>query len=268
MRRHGIAASAVHFGAAVWPYDLLLRFGYDLPEHDYLWDGKWFDDRFESAALDIRATTSKMLLALPYIDAACERLAAIADAPLAVIRPAVEEAPLAVETVAHCLARLTLDLAAVVPCCYGTEGRSMLDHRDRLTDLADSAALRKLDETLADLLQPPQALVKVIDPGWTAHRPEVYTIAAAAGDRPALPGAAASALRASAEATLDAARDVDLALHATCPWLDNIVDHLQSVVAHRAEDGPGLWERWAEADWPTVATRVPLAALGRHLPPI
>ena len=42
---HGIVrGEGVHFGMALWPYDLLLRFGYDLPENEHTWDGKWFDD--------------------------------------------------------------------------------------------------------------------------------------------------------------------------------------------------------------------------------
>lgn len=268
MRRHGIAATAVHFGVGLWPYDLLLRFGYDLPEHDYLWDGRWFDDRFESAALDVRATTSKLLLALPGMVIACDRLASVGDASAAVIRPAVEEAPLAVETVVNYLRRLCRDLATVVPCCFGTDGRSMINDRDSLTLLADSAALHKLDETLADLLHPPPAVRNVIDAGWAAHLPEVYTIGAAGGDRPPLPGAAASALRASALVTLDAAGAVEDALRAACPWLDAVVDHLQSVVAARAEDGPDLLERWHELDWSVMATRAPLGVLARHLPRI
>lgn len=269
MRRHGIAATSVRFGFAVWPYDLLLRFGYDLPEHDHLWEGQWFDDRFESAALDIRATTSKLLLALPRMDAALDRLASSSSAaPMALLRPEVEEAPLAVEMVARCLERLTRDLAAIVPCCFGAQGRAMLDQRDSLSALAESLPLRKLDEALADLLHPPHALRDVIAFGWAAHLPELYTVAGAAGERPALPRAALAALRASAEVTIGAARDIDAALHAGGPWLDTVLDHLQAVVAARAEDGPELLERWGEADWPTVATRVPLSALASHLPAI
>lgn len=268
MRRHGVAAKSVHFGLAVWPYDILLRFGYDLPEHDYLWEGQWFDDRFESAALDIRATTSKLLLGLQRMDAACERLAAVTDAPLDALRVAAEEAPLDVESAADCLRRLLVDLATVVPCCFGGQGRVMLYDRDSLIALAGSPALRKLDGILADLLHPPEAVQVVLEPGWATHLPELYTVAGAAGDQPPLPGAASSALRASVMATLDAAHDIDAALVAACPWLDAVVDHLQAVVAARAEDGPELLKRWAEVDWPLIPTRVPLAVLARHLPAI
>lgn len=87
------------------------------------------------------------------------------------------------------------------------------------------------------------ALRKVIDAGWSAHLPEVDTIGAAAGERPPLPGAAAAALRASGQVTLDAAGDIGDALRAACPWLDSAVEHLQSVVAARAEDGPDLVPR-------------------------
>src|SRR5581483_278933 len=103
-RTHGIAVatgpsgeSFVHFGIALWPYDLLLRFGYDLPENEHVWAGKWFDDRFEQAALVLRADAAKLLMALRRMDGTLRALAAAAgEAPvrdLAALKAAVERAP-------------------------------------------------------------------------------------------------------------------------------------------------------------------------------
>ena len=47
MLHHGVADGSVRFGAALWFADVLLRFGYDLPEHEHPWDGEWIDDEFE-----------------------------------------------------------------------------------------------------------------------------------------------------------------------------------------------------------------------------
>ena len=41
---HGIAGGRVRLGVATWFADVLVRFGYDLPEHEHPWDGEWIDD--------------------------------------------------------------------------------------------------------------------------------------------------------------------------------------------------------------------------------
>src|SRR5204862_6938035 len=102
VRRHGITGPAVHFGVALWPYDVLLRFGYDLPEHEHRWPGRWFDDRFQTAAIDLRAATAKLLIALPRMDAARQQLVRL-DGPVGTVAemtPASEAAPMAVDLVA------------------------------------------------------------------------------------------------------------------------------------------------------------------------
>lgn len=270
MNRHGIAevadgAAAVHFGLAVWPYDVLLRFGYDLPEHEHRWPGRWIDDRFEGAALDLRSAAAKLLIALPRMDEARARLRSDGRS-LADVRRAVETAPLDVDLVLTYLRRLVDGLAAVVPCCFGAEGRAMAVDRGSIEAMADSAALRKLDETLAGLLDPPPAAARVLAPGFAAHSAEVYVVSGAAGERPALPRAAQAALHQSAARTLAAAASIDAALAEMCPWFDAVLARLQAVVCLRAEDGPDLQERWGEPDWSVLATSVPIAALRAHLP--
>ena len=43
VRTHGVAGDDVRFGAATWFHDVLVRFGYDLFEHEHPWDGEWID---------------------------------------------------------------------------------------------------------------------------------------------------------------------------------------------------------------------------------
>ena len=267
MRRHGIAGTTVQFGVALWPYDLLLRFGYELPEHEHRWPGQWFDDRFEAAAFDVRATAAKLLLALAEMDRAVGRLRSVgAGAGFATTREIVESAPLTVDLVALYLRRMLDDLAAVVPCCYGDEGRAMADERDSIEALGESEALRKTDEDLADLLIVPGPLAAVVAPGFTAHTAELYAVSGGAGSAPALPRAASAALDKSAKRTHAAVTEIDGALTAAGPWLDAVLDHLITVVCRRAEDGPELRDRWAEPDWSVFATSAPAEALADHLP--
>jgi hypothetical protein len=90
-----------------WFHDVLLRFGYDLFEHEHPWDGEWIDDAFETAALDLRATGGKLLRALD----------AVHDDP--------ETGPLSVDLCVAYLRRILDDIAVAIPNCYGVEGRSL-----------------------------------------------------------------------------------------------------------------------------------------------
>ena len=269
LRRHGIVggvgdaggADVVHFGLALWPYDLLLRFGYDLPEHEHRWEGRWFDDRFEVAAFGLRASAAKLLIAIGRMDSAVRRLDSATQA-----RAAVEEAPLEMDLVVSYLRAVVDGVAEVMPCCFGSDGRALAVERGSLDALMHSSALRETDEITAGLVVPPTPLCRVLARDFATHAPELYTVSGAAGDAPALPRAAASALAASASRTLAAADEVDAALHALCRWLDALLDRLIVVVCERAEDGPELAERWAEPDWSVLATTVPVEALRGHLP--
>jgi hypothetical protein len=92
---------------STWFYDVLLRFGYDLFEHEHPWDGEWIDDAFEAAALDLRATGAKLLRALELV------------------HDDVETGPLSVDLCVAYLRRILDDLAIAIPNCYGVEGRAM-----------------------------------------------------------------------------------------------------------------------------------------------
>src|SRR3954453_7900314 len=104
---------------ALWPYDVLLRFAYDLPEHEHRWEGRWFDDRFEAAALDVRASAAKLLIALVRMDEARRRLSTILERGsaggdarrFAQLRAVAESGPIEIDLVVGYLRRLTDGLA-------------------------------------------------------------------------------------------------------------------------------------------------------------
>ena len=252
--RHGIAIGAgeggeslVQFGIAFWPYDLLLRFGYDLPENEHLWAGKWFDDRFEQAALNLRADAAKLIRAVRRMDEALRLLASAAGetaaADLPALRETVERAPLDLDLVLSYLRRILDQLAVFVPCSFGREGQALLNARDSLRELAASAELARLDPQLAGLLS------QAVDCDIPTHAQDLYVIAESGGYASALPKAALRALRASAATTLGAGDQIARLLRQMCAWLDAVLDHLQRVVAARSEPGPELLERWAQANW-------------------
>jgi hypothetical protein len=257
-RTHGIAIaggsgeSAVHFGIALWPYDLLLRFGYDLPENEHLWAGKWFDDRFEQAALNLRADAAKLIRALRRMDESLRVLATVAGemaaADLPALKKTVERTPLDLDLVLSYLRRILDQLAAVVPCSFGREGQALLHARAGLRELAASPELARLDPELAALLN------QAVDLEIPTHPHDLYVIAENGGYTSALPKAAVRALRASAAATLGAGDQIARAMRGLCEWLDAVLDHLQRVVAARSEPGPELLERWAQANWSVLLT--------------
>jgi hypothetical protein len=266
-RVHGLspAGDAVHFGIAVWPYDLLLRFGYDLPENEHMWPGEWFDDTFEAAAMDLRSDAAKLVLAVRATSEAIAGLAAAAGetpAPdVKALRRAVETAPLALDLVVAYLARIRVSLAAIIPCCYGVDGQAFGDARGELGRMAGLANGAVGDPALAGLLSHPPRL------SLRTNRPDLYVVSGNEGFAAALPKSAARALRTSAAVTLEAASALGTLLADECAWLDRVLAHLQGIVAARAEDGPDLLERWADPAWSVVATLPPdEVALGRYLP--
>lgn len=254
-RLHGIAGrQSVLFGIALWPYDLLLRFGYDLPEHEHVWRGEWFDDQFESAALEMRSTAAKLVLAISDMDRAVHYL----DGPDGDI----ERAPLAVDLAACYVQHLVRALAVIVPNCYGQDGRTLERLRHDVGALASSPLLAELDPVLALLLVPPTAVTSVA--GITSHTPDAYLERGSA-----LPHSAAHAREKSARATLHAAALVDAALHGLCGWFDALLAHLMSRVAERSEPGDELIERWSDPDWSVVRRILPGdRSLESHLPSI
>lgn len=285
--RHGIAhvedpgapaarSIRVHFGLALWPYDLALRFSYDLPENEHMWPGEWFDDAFEDAALDIRASAAKLLHALVAMDEALDALRA-ADGEardIATLRETVERAPLAIDLVIHYLERILNDLASIIPSCYGQEGRTLAGSRGSLEELATADALLSVDAALPELLRPggawPAGVGRFLRRGRTGfrtHQADLYVVADSPGYAASLPRAAARELAANARVTLDAGAEVDQALREVCGWLDGLLAHLIGAVCARSEEGPDLRERWARDDWSVLAERpAPVPALERHLP--
>ena len=101
---HGVAGGEVRFGVATWFGDVLVRFGYDLFEHEHPWDGEWIDDEFEHAALDLRSTGAKLLRALDRVDV---------------------DDPLTLDLAFAYVQRILDDLAVVIPNCWGSEGMTL-----------------------------------------------------------------------------------------------------------------------------------------------
>jgi hypothetical protein len=91
---------------ATWFGDVLVRFGYDLFEHEHPWDGEWIDDRFEHAARSLRSTGAKLVRALRAVDV---------EDPDA----------LALDLVVSYLRSILDDVAVCIPNCSGVEGRSL-----------------------------------------------------------------------------------------------------------------------------------------------
>ena len=257
-----LPAPMIHFGFAVWPRDLLLRFAWDLPEHEHIWPNDWFDDVFEAAALRLHSTAPKLIHAIAAIQPPLETLkdAALADE---LTREQVEQTPLQIDLALAYLSQMLDDTAAVVPHCYGAEGRILAEARAGIGALA-RGPLGRLDPALAALLAPNGALAAPaaafarphIDANGLSsagaplpHSGDIYAITNAPGFENALPKAAARALRGSAAAAIAAADYIDAQLPPLCQWLDALLEHLLNAVCERAEDGPELRRRWAETNW-------------------
>jgi hypothetical protein len=145
----------VRFGVATWFADVLVRFGYDLFEHEHPWDGEWIDDAFERSALSLRSTGAKLLRALDRVDV---------DDPLTVDLPFLY------------LRSMLDDLAVVIPNCFGQEGRGLargdlvalgfappvaLDvqtHAPELFAVVDAAATPALPRATARIVQESAAI--------------------------------------------------------------------------------------------------------------
>lgn len=264
----------IHFGIALWPYDLLLRFAWDLPENEHVWPDDWFDDVFEAAAVRLRHTAPKLLHAIAAMQPPLEALkdAALSDE---LTREQVEQTPLQIDLALAYLGQMLDDLAVVIPHCYGAEGRAFAEARSSLAALV-YAPLEQLDPALPALLAPdgalPPAAAAFVEPP-AAHSRDLYAIVNAPGFDEALPKAAARALRESAAATIAAADQIDAQLPALCGWLDALLEHLIDAVCQRAEDGQDLRERWAELNWSRLqplsfADTSSALALTRALPAI
>ncbi len=264
----------IHFGIALWPYDLLLRFAWDLPENEHVWPDDWFDDVFEAAAVRLRHTAPKLLHAIAAIQPPLEALkdAALSDE---LTREQVEQTPLQIDLALAYLGQMLDELAVVIPHCYGAEGRAFAESRSSLAALI-RAPLDQLDSALPALLAPdgalPPAVAAFVEPP-AAHSRDLYAIVNAPGFDEALPKAAARALRESAAATIAAADQIDAQLPALCGWLDALLEHLIDAACQRAEDGHDLRERWAELNWSRLqplsfADTSSALALTRALPAI
>ena len=216
----------MRFGVATWFGDVLVRFGYDLFEHEHPWDGEWIDDAFERAARSLRSSGAKLVRALRSVGDAPE-----AD-PLLV-------GPMAIDLAVFYLRSILDDVAVCIPNCSGVEGRAL--------PRGDLGALG---------FPPPDVL------GFRTHSDELYAVVDGAGELPALPRAVDRVRRESAEVTAEAVRALEHALASLGPWFDRLLGELQGRVAARAEDGEDLLERWSAVDW-SVIGQAPVPLLPR-----
>ncbi len=209
----------MRFGVSTWFADVLVRFGYDLFEHEHPWDGEWIDDTFERSALSLRSTGAKLLRSLDRVD--------VGD-------------PLTVDLPFLYLRSMLDDLAAVIPNCFGQEGRAL--------PRGDLDALG---------FAPPVSL------DVPTHSRELYAVLDAA-DTPALPRATARIIEESRSITMAAIDALDDRLRLLSEWFDDVVLRCQKEIATRAEDGDALIERWQATDWSVVGRSTP--NLMRRLP--
>jgi len=250
----------LRFGIALWPYDLLLRFAWDLPEHEHVWPDEWFDDVFEHAARDLRSLAPKLITALSAMIVPMDALknAAINNE---LTRDLTADAPLHVDLVLAYLARLLDHVATIIPHCYGQSGQALADGRGNLRRLVEMP-LEQIDPELPALLTPdgalppeveltasPSGAVSMNDGDVATHTQDLYAIINSPGFDAALPKATAHALRASADVTIAAADRVDAALPGLCDWLDRLLEHLIVRVCDRADEGDDLAERWRDSNW-------------------
>jgi len=280
-KRHGRGSAAgpegrvpFLFGIAQWPYDLALRFSFDLPENEHVWEGEWFDDRFEDAALDIRATAAKLPAALRAADAAGDVLRRASEGGTNVdeLAALVAEAPMALDLVVGYLARILDDVAAVVPTCYGQRGKVLAGLRGGLLDLT-GGPLAEVDPDLAALIAPggalPPAVTTIVTAGTrdgvATHAPDLYVLIQSPGFA-TLPKAAARTLRDHTAVILEAASTLDRQLAEICAWLDGLLEHLIRRVCEQSEEGEALSQRWARGDWPVVMELASADAALHHLP--
>jgi hypothetical protein len=89
---------------ATWFGDVLVRFGYDLFEHEHPWDGEWIDDAFEAAARSLRSTGAKLVRSLSAVDV---------------------DDPMTVDLAVFYLRSILDDIAVCIPNCSGVEGRAL-----------------------------------------------------------------------------------------------------------------------------------------------
>jgi len=102
---HGAGpAGEVRFGVCTWFGDVLVRFGYDLFEHEHPWDGEWIDDAFEASAIRLRSTGAKLVRALQRVR---------------------DDDPLSIDLCVAYLRSILDDVAVCIPNCSGVEGRSL-----------------------------------------------------------------------------------------------------------------------------------------------
>ena len=283
-----LPAPEIRFGIAQWPYDLLLRFAYDLPEHEHVWPDDWFDDGFEHAAIELRQLGPKLIAALAAMQPPLEDLknATIGVQDAELTRENVTSVPLLVDLVLGYLARMLDHVATVIPHCYGQAGKALAAGRGNLRTLA-ALPLSELAPSLAAIVVPdgslPAGVARFASPRLgesidlgerlSPHSADIYAIVHAPGFEQALPKAAARSLRQSAEATIAAADVIDASLPELFAWFDRLLEYLIQQVCGRAEEGEELLERWADSNW-TVVQRLSFLntdaalALTRALPSI
>lgn len=243
----------IRFGIGLWPSELMA----------YL----EADNAFTNAAVRLRQLGPKLVAALQEMQTPLEDLKnrTVGAIEEELTLELVERTPLRVDLVAQYIAELLDHVATVVPSCYGSNGRPLLNGRGSLRRLSD-APLSDVDPELAEIVAPGGVL-----PDWAetlaasaigeqsdfsalplANDPNLYIIVNHPNFDRADADQKLAALKASATQTITAAEAIDASMLGMFRWLDRLLDHLIGVVCVRLPEGDQLRERWASDDWTTI----------------
>ncbi|MDE2968144.1 MAG: hypothetical protein OXS30_11770 [Chloroflexota bacterium] len=243
----------IRFGIGLWPSELMAYIE--------------ADDAFTNAAVRLRQLGPKLVAALQEMQTPLEDLKnrTVGAIEEELTLELVERTPLRVDLVAQYIAELLDHVATVVPGCYGSNGRPLLDDRGSLRRLA-AGPLSDVNPQLAEIVAPGGIL-----PDWAetlaasaigeqsdfsalplANDPNLYIIVNHPNFGRADADQKLAALKASATQTIAAAEAIDASMLGMFRWLDRLLDHLIGVVCVRLPEGDQLRERWASDDWTTI----------------
>lgn len=243
--------SVFRWGLGQWANDVLVRFSYELFEHDHRWPGQWLDDTFAAGARELRDVGHRLDVAIGEFERSVDRLDATRWASVDEAVEAVSGAASAHDLLTAYLARALDATAAVLPGAFGEDGRLLADRRRSIADLAgDPDALHGLDPALATVADQALAVRDGLGRPVTApeFEPALATLCLGAG----LTGRVMTAARESVPVARAARTQLRAAASSTYSVLDRALAICIRAVETRADDGPDLAQRWRERDWTVI----------------
>lgn len=259
IRQHGPSAedeaTVFRWGLGQWAHDVLVRFSYELVEHDHRWPGQWLDDVFAAAARELRDVGHRLDTAVGRFEQAADRLGAPSWANVDDAVAAVAAAAGAYDHATGYLARALDASAAILPGAFGDDGRQLARRRRSIIDLGqDHEPLCRLDPALPAIVAEARTIREVVHTPVTA--PEFEPAVAALRNGARLTGRVLAAAHESVPEVRAARAHLDRLATATYAVLDRALACSIEAVAARAEDGPELAERWHDRDWTVVRRTV------------